>query len=121
MKKRFMIFVSVIFLILPCLVQAKDEIKNEESIATMEEVLVTATKTAEQRKDIPNSVIIKDAIDIEESPAKSLGDFLANEPGIDWRTYGDSGGAAGEIHIRGMSGDATAIFLNGLNINSPSL
>jgi len=121
MKKCLGCFVVCMALWVPGLSQAEDAQKDTEIVSTMEEVVVTATKTAEQRKDIPNSVIIKDAIDIEESPAKTLGELLANEPGIDWRTYGDYGGSSGEIHIRGMSGNSTAIFLNGLNINSPSL
>ena len=62
-----------------------------------------------------------DKIDIEESSAKSLGELLANEPGIDLRTYGNYGGAPEEIHIRGMSGNATQVFVNGVNINSPAL
>lgn len=121
MKKWIVCLAVSIALLIPGLGQAEDAQKDKKIISTMEEVVVTATKTEEQRKDIPNSVIIKDAIDIEEFPATTLGELLANEPGIDWRTYGDSGGASGEIHIRGMSGNATAIFVNGLNINSPSL
>ncbi len=92
-----------------------------ESVARLDEVVVTATKTAEKLRDIPNSVVIKDAMDIDDSPAKSLGELLANEPGLDWRTYGNYGGASEEIHIRGMGGDATQVFLNGISINSPSL
>lgn len=87
----------------------------------MDEVVVSATKTKEKRKDIPNTVVIKDEIDIKESPANSVGELLANELGIDWRTYGNYGSAAQEIHIRGMSADATQVFVNGVNVNSPSL
>ncbi|MBW2000663.1 MAG: TonB-dependent receptor, partial [Deltaproteobacteria bacterium] len=35
--------------------------------------------------------------------------------------YGDYGGASQEIHIRGMGGDGTQVFVNGVNVNSPSL
>ena len=87
----------------------------------MEEIVVTATKTKEERKNIPNAVIIMDKMDIQGSPANSLGELLANELGIDWRTYGNYEGAAQEIHIRGMGGDATQVFVNGVSINSPSL
>ncbi|MBN2398587.1 MAG: TonB-dependent receptor [Deltaproteobacteria bacterium] len=95
-------------------------VAGEETI-TLEEVVVTATKTAEKRKDIPNSVITVDRMDIEGSSATSVGELLANELGVDWRTYGNYGGAAQEIHIRGMGGDATQVFVNGANVNSPSL
>ena len=42
-------------------------------------------------------MVIKDSEDIEEAPAESLGSLLANEPGIDWRTRGNYGGATEEI------------------------
>ena len=86
----------------------------------MDEIVVTATKTTEKRKDVPNAIVLMDDTDIQVSPAKSLGELLANELGVDWRTRGNYGGAAEEIHIRGMSGDATQVLVNGVSINSPS-
>jgi len=119
MKKWISVLVPLALLAFPNSSLAEKE--NSQSLTTLEEVVVTATKTEERRKDIPNSVILIDEIDIEESSAKSLGELLANELGIDWRTYGNYGGAPEEIHIRGMSGNATQVFVNGVNINSPSL
>jgi outer membrane cobalamin receptor len=58
----------------------------------MNEVVVTATKTEEEIKEVPNSVIVKDSIDIEDTGAKTLGQLLSNEQGIDLRTRGDYGG-----------------------------
>lgn len=113
--------VLTILLAFPGPSRGEEEKKDKKIVSTMDEVVVTATKTKEKRKDVSNSVVIKDDLEIEESAAGSLGEFLTNEPGVDWRTYGDYGGASQEIHIRGMSANATAIFVNGLNINSPSL
>jgi len=93
----------------------------EESKAIMEEVVVSATKTEETRKNIPNTVVLMDEFDIEESSAGNLGELLGNELGIDWRTYGDYGGAAQTIHIRGMRDADTQVLVNGISINSPSL
>lgn len=90
-------------------------------IAVMDEVVVTATKTEEKRRDIANAVVVKDALDIAEAPAESLGALLANEPGIDWRTRGNYGGAAEEILIRGMGADGTLVVVDGVALNSPSL
>jgi len=118
MRKWFIVSVLLAVLSLSGLSKAEEKQKD---IAILEEVVVTATKTEETRKDVPNSIIIMDEIDVQESPAKSLGELLANELGIDWRTQGNFGGAAEMIHIRGMSGNATQVFVNGVNINSPSL
>ncbi len=94
---------------------------DERKPVVMDEIVVSATKTEEMRKDVPNAVIIKDDVDIEESSARGLGEFLVNEPGLDWRTQGDYGGAVAEIHIRGMSGNATQVRINGVSVNSPSV
>ncbi len=94
---------------------------SAEEIISMDEVVVTATKTKEQRRDIPNSIILKEDVDIDASPSKGIGDYLGGELGIDWRTRGNYGGAAQEIHIRGMGGDGTQVLVNGMTVNSPSL
>jgi outer membrane cobalamin receptor len=98
-----------------------NEANMEERTFILEDTVVTATKTEESRSDIPNSIILMDETDIEESPSGSLGGLLANELGIDWRTYGGFGGASHGIHIRGMGADGTQVFVNGVNVNSPSL
>ena len=86
-----------------------------------EETVVTATKTENKRKDISNAVIIIDDSAIKNSSAQTLGELLANQSGLDTRTYGNYGGASQEIQIRGMSADGTQVFVNGVNVNSLSL
>ncbi|MGC9975782.1 MAG: TonB-dependent receptor [Syntrophales bacterium] len=100
---------------------ATSEDEDQEKAIVMEEIVVTATKTPEMRKDVPNAVIIIDKKDMQASGAKTVGEALANEPGIYWDTYGNYGAAAEEIHIRGMGGDATQVLVNGVPYNSPSL
>jgi iron complex outermembrane receptor protein len=92
-----------------------------EKTIVLDEVIVTATKTPEMRRDVPNSMILKNEKDIRESGARSVGELLSNEPGIDWRTRGNYGGAKEEIRIRGMESNATQVFVNGINLASPSL
>ncbi len=120
MKKTMFLFGLTALFGFPGLCLAEDEQTSRKAVDTLDEVVVSATKTEEKRKDISSFVIVVDEMDIEESPAKTLGELLANEPGIDWRTRGDYGGARGEIPIRGMSGDATQVRVNGVTINSPS-
>ncbi len=121
MKKWFFLFLGLAVLVLPGFSRAEEEENGQEPVLIMEEIVVTATKTEEKRKDIPNSVIVMDEMDIQESPAKSLGELLANDLGIDWRTYGDFGGASESIQIRGMGSDGTQVLVNGVVVNSPSL
>jgi outer membrane cobalamin receptor len=121
MKKCIYTLVLIAFPGLAGLCHAQEAHEVGDRITTMEEVIVTATKTEEERKDIPNAVIVIDQEDIQESPAKTLGELLANELGLDWRTYGDYGGAREEIRIRGMDPTATQVRINGVSINSPSM
>lgn len=121
MKKWIFLFVLLNVFTLTSVSYAEEARAGHSTSVTMEEVVVTATKTKEKRRDIPNSVVILNEMDIQESSAESLGELLANELGIDWRTYGNYGGAPQTIRIRGMGNEATQIFINGVSINSPSL
>ena len=107
-------------LALPLSLPASAGETESEGLTVLDEIVVTATKTEEKRKDVPNAVILKDAMDIKDSAATSLGDLLGNEMGIDWRTYGDYGGALQYIQIRGMDEDGTQVRVNGFNIAPPS-
>jgi outer membrane cobalamin receptor len=86
-----------------------------------EEMVVSAMKTENKRRDIPNSVIVIDETSIKASSAQHLGELLANRVGIDLNTYGNYGGAPQEIQIRGMNADGTQVFVNGVSVNSLSL
>ena len=121
MKKRMVLFLLFTLLGLPAIGLGEEPAKPSAGVTVLKEMVVTATKTEEERKDIANAIVIIDAADIEASSAESLGELLANEQGIDWRTRGDYGGAAEEIHIRGMSASGTQLLINGMTVNSPSL
>lgn len=119
MKKLIILKTMFLCMILwPFICSSQPDRFSSEPI--LDEVVVTATKTEKKRKDVPNAVIILDQYDLQDSPAKSLGELLANEPGIDWRTQGDFGGAIQALNIRGMSGNATQVLVNGVSYNSPS-
>ncbi len=100
---------------------AAEEKDTGRPIVELDEMVVSATKTEEIKKDVSNDVIILDALSIQDSPANGLGDLLGGETGIDWRTRGDYGGAEQTIQIRGMDADGTQVIVNGVTINSPSL
>ncbi len=118
--KKWLLFIAIVVLAGPMTALAS-EMNFEDGEFILEDTVVSATKTEEHRMDIPNSVILLGEMEIEESPAESLGELLGNELGIDWRTYGGFGGASEAIHIRGMGADGSQIFVNGVNVNSPSL
>ena len=73
---RFFIAFLAVALLLPAYSWALDYTESPEAVAVMDEVVVTATKTEEKRRDIVNAVVVKDAADIAEAPAESLGSFI---------------------------------------------
>jgi outer membrane cobalamin receptor len=120
MKKRLWLLAPLaVSALVPVVAYATES--GVAEVAVLDEVVVTASKTEEKRRDIANSVVVKDALDIAEAPAESLGALLANEPGIDLRTRGNYGGATEEIQIRGMGADGTLVVVDGVALNSPSL
>jgi outer membrane cobalamin receptor len=117
--KRMSCLITCVVLLCPARSVLAEE-PPRRPIPTLDEVVVSATKTEEKRKDVPNAVILIGREDIEESPARDLGHVLSNEMGLDLRTYGNYGGASQEISIRGMGMNATQVLVNGIRVNSPS-
>lgn len=69
-------------------------------------VMVTATRRREPAREVPMQVDLLSTEKLEQSGAKTLSDFMANQPGIDVKTTGGPG--TGAINIRGVStGDQT--------------
>jgi len=121
MLKYFSVVCLCMMLILPGTAWPIEKDQDYKEAYKLDEIIVSATKTEERRIDVSNSVILIYKEEIEDSTAKTLGEMLGNDMGIDLRTRGDYGGASEELHIRGMGADGTQIFVNGVAINSPSL
>ena len=81
MKKWVSLVVISAFLILPGFSQAGEKEKGRESVTMMEEVVVTASRVKEKKKEITTNVTIIDEEAIKASSARDLGDLLA-EKGI---------------------------------------
>jgi outer membrane cobalamin receptor len=119
---RYILIVALfIMIILPGVCWSAEEKAEDNDVFTLDEIIVSATKTAERRGDISNSVILIDREDIRSSTANGFGDMLGNENGIDLRTRGNYGGAIQEVHIRGMGADGALVLVNGIVINLPSV
>jgi iron complex outermembrane recepter protein len=72
----------------------------------VETVMVTATRRREPSREVPMQVETLSTEKLEKSGAKTLTDYLAEEPGVDVKTQGGAG--IGAINIRGVStGDQT--------------
>ena len=90
MKQTLATAVALLLICPATTLAAEDD--GSQRMTVMDEVVVTATKTEEKRKDIPNSVVLADKYDLQESSARTIGEYLSGELGLDWRTYGNYGG-----------------------------
>ena len=66
-----------------------------------ERITITATRRREPVREVPVQVNTIDAEQLEREGARSLTDYLANQPGIDVETTGGAG--RGSVTIRGVS------------------
>jgi len=74
-------------------------------------VMITATRRREPAREVPMQVETLSTEKLEQSGAKNLTDYLANEPGIDVKTQGGAG--IGAITMRGVStGDQTSAVVS---------
>jgi len=92
---------------------------RQVSTPASEEVVVTATRSAQKLTDVPESVSVITADQIADSPAYSLDDILRNVPSVDLPLA-----PAEEIHptadtisMRGLGGYRALVMLDGVPIN----
>jgi len=112
----------VIFIFSP-LCWAKDPTNDEQSISTMEEMVVTATRQDEKIAFVPANVSVVSEKDIKNSTAYDLPDLLRNQPGVH---VNDIAGNRRNytVDLRGFGETAslnTLILIDGRKINQADL
>ena len=107
MKKVFVLSAVLVMLSLSWISQAQD---GKKAVTELEEVVVTATRVEEQKKEITSNVTIIDGEKIKNSSAKDLGDLLAEEGIGHIQKYP---GALTTIGIRGFRTEALGNDLMG--------
>ncbi len=89
----------------------------------LEELVVTATRTAVSPNEAPASVRLIDAAALELRNAARLGDAIADTPGLYVRgsAFGPTtpGSGLGGISLRGISNNRTLVLVDGQAVNSP--
>ena len=91
----------------------------QTAVPTFEETLVvSASLDSENREDVPASVTVVDAEDIEARQADSLAEAVAVVPGV---TVSQAGGPGQQtsLFLRGTESDQTLLLWNGIQLNNP--
>jgi len=81
-KKRMLFLGSLVFFLFASLCWADDPEKDKSSIATMEEVVVTATRQEEKISSVPANVTVINETDIKNSTAYDVPDLLRSQVGV---------------------------------------
>lgn len=91
--------------------------------ARLEEIVVTATKRAENARDLPSSVVALSGADLEQKGAQGQEDFLKLVPGV---TFTNDSTTASRITFRGIGADlntsnTVGVFLGDIPFDDPIL
>lgn len=89
------------------------------AINPLKETVVTATRTEQPLADLVADVSILDRDAIERSGATGLADVLARVPGIEFARNGGPGSAT-SVFLRGAETRFTAVFIDGVRVDSQS-
>ena len=93
---------------------------QEGSAPALNEVVVTATRTAQPLTDVVADVSIVDRETIEQSGATGLGDVLARLPGIEMARTGGPGSTT-SMYVRGAEKRFTAVYIDGVRVDSQAV
>jgi vitamin B12 transporter len=110
--KRIVLAAALWVVVMPTGAQA------QQANIKLEEVVVTATKTEKELRDVTQSVSVITGDEIRKSGATSVAEAVQNVVGV---TVNDNGprGALQTISIRGASYAQVLVLLDGMRMNSP--
>lgn len=121
--RDFMGCISTLLIIAPvALAEDKKELKEEKKEAiTLEEIVVTATKTEKKLEESPVAVSVISSKDIERSTAKTVDEVLKNTPGTFYWNRTGLGEPHAYIQMRGFKGsNRNLALIDGLPLNDAS-
>ncbi len=106
---------------------AEDAAAEEPSkkVFQLDQTVVTATRTAEQVKDVPANVTVLTKEDVQQSAAQTVDDFLREVPGFSLLRQSSSlvaNPTTQSVSLRGLGGTSasrTLVLLDGVPLNDP--
>ena len=83
-----------------------------------EEVVVTATSTPEDEKDVGSAITVITREELEKHESAVVSDVLRSVPGLDLTQYGAPGSLT-SLFTRGTNSTQTLVLIDGVRMNSP--
>ncbi|HIJ57340.1 MAG TPA: TonB-dependent receptor [Deltaproteobacteria bacterium] len=120
MKKTFLLILFVAISGFPGLTQAQEKQKEAPSVPTMQEVVVTATRSERTVDKIGgNTATVITSEDIEAKKQMTVEEVLKGIPGLDVAANGGLGSQT-SVFIRGADSKNTLVLVDGVMFNDPS-
>ncbi len=113
MKRFLLVFLTIIFI--GCF-NAHGFAQSNNSLG---EIVVTATKVAENPQDVAQDVTIITSKEIENGSYESIADVLKDVVGVRIKEYGNKGASA-TLSIRASTAEQVLILIDGKRLNLPS-
>jgi len=87
--------------------------------ASLDEVVVTATRTPQALDSIGSSITVITHREIKQKQNVVISDLLASTPGVNYSRNGGPGGVTA-VRIRGAETDQNVVVIDGVKLNDPS-
>ncbi len=91
---------------------------QDDAPRRLEEVIVTASKRAENLQDVPIAVQAMDSAMLEDREIKNFEDWVKNAPSVN---FSGRGPGQNSLYIRGVAGNPTGIYRSGALSSSPTV
>ncbi len=101
-----------------CLLIIVSPLSYGETVNNLDDVVVTASRTAETTDETLAPVTVISRQDIERNQATSVVELLNKTPGLQVTTSGGPGSASG-IFLRGTKTAQTLVLIDGMKMNAP--
>ncbi len=91
-----------------------------DSVRQLNEVVITATRSEQRVIDVPRSITVIRRDEIENTPHNSVGELLANHPGMFIVGTNQVPGTNQSLFMRGANSNQMVILIDGMRITDPS-
>lgn len=98
---------------------AAPDVAGRAAAVAVEDVVVTANRTAQPVERVGASVAVLTQAAIEARQTPAVAELLAQTPGVNYTRNGGIG-AASSLHIRGAEGHHAVVLIDGVKLNDPS-
>lgn len=97
---------------------ATDSLSSESTpVSTLDTIVFTATRSAENIKDVPARITVIDEKTIQKNPILNVSDVIQRDPAVYIKQSGGMGQIS-EIGLRGMKSVHTLVLKDGARLNS---